>query len=88
MPQGRPRKPTALKQLQGTYRPDRANASEAFPDAPLSLDPPPFLSGRAKDKWHDVAPMLARNGLLTEADTDTLGVYCQTWARYVEAEQS
>ena len=32
--------------------------------------------------------MLARNGLLTEADTDTLAVYCQTWARYIEAEQT
>lgn len=79
-------KPTELKVLQGTYRPDRARG-EVFPDPPPSLDPPAFLNGSAKDKWREFAPMLERNGLLTECDLDTLAVYCQTWARYVEAER-
>jgi P27 family predicted phage terminase small subunit len=57
-----------------------------FPDTPPSLDPPSFLTELAQAKYHEVAPMLHRNRLLTEADTDTLAVYCQTWARYVEAE--
>ena len=79
-------KPTQLKVLQGTYRPDRANAGEVFPDAPCSLDAPPLLEGAAEAKWNELAPMLSRNGLLTECDLDTLTLYCQTWARYVEAE--
>lgn len=78
-------KPSALKKLQGTYRADRATSLEATP-APAPLEVPPYLSGLAADKWNELAPMLARNGLLTEGDTDTLAVYCQTWARYLEAE--
>ena len=36
-------KPTALKQLEGTYRPDRAQG-EIFPDSPQSILPPDHLS--------------------------------------------
>jgi P27 family predicted phage terminase small subunit len=79
-------KATQLKILQGTYRPDRANANEASPSVPDSLDAPSFLHGAALDKWSELAPILIRNGLLTECDLDTLTLYCQTWARYVEAE--
>ena len=79
-------KPTQQKKLQGTYREDRANPGEVFPSAPDSVDAPPFLDGEAKDKWYATAPMLQRNGLLTECDLDTLAIYYQTWARYVEAE--
>jgi P27 family predicted phage terminase small subunit len=87
MPPGPAPKPTAQKMLEGTYRPDRANANEAFPSVPDSLDAPDHLSeGAALDKWSELAPILSRNGLLTECDLDTLTLYCQTWARYVEAE--
>lgn len=79
-------KPTALKQLEGTYRPDRANGSEIFPDLPVDLDAPEYLTDAARTKWDEVAPVLARNGLLTECDLDTLAVYCQTWVRWLEAE--
>ncbi len=87
MPSGPVPKPTQLKILQGTYRPDRANESEVFPDAPAHLTAPDHLpEGAALDKWNELAPILSRNGLLTECDLDTLTLYCQTWARYVEAE--
>ncbi len=57
-------KPTQLKILQGTYRPDRANGSEVFPDAPAHLTAPDHLSkGAALDKWSELAPILSRNGL-------------------------
>lgn len=82
----RPPKPTQLKRLQGTYRSDRANPAEVLPQAPSTFDPPPFLNDRAAEKWLELAPMLARYGLLTEADTDTLTAYVQTWSRWVEAE--
>jgi len=79
-------KPTALKRLEGTYRPDRDTGREATPAAPLDLSPPSFLSERAADKWNELAPMLATNGLLTVCDLDTLALYCTTWARWREAE--
>lgn len=79
-------KPTALKMLEGTYRPDRANGSEVFPDLPVDLDAPEYLTDAARTKWNETAPVLARNGLLTECDVDALAVYCQTWVRWLEAE--
>ena len=68
-------KPTALKQLEGTFRPDRAQG-EVFPDLPPDLSPPDHLSEPARDKWVELAPILARNGLLTECDLDALALYC------------
>jgi P27 family predicted phage terminase small subunit len=51
------------------------------------MNAPEFLTEAAADKWYELAPMLSRNGLLTEADLDALSVYCQTWARWIEAEE-
>ncbi len=85
---GRPPKPTQLKVLQGTYRPDRANPGEIFPDAPNDLAPPEWLSERAQAKWNELAPMLASNGLLTECDLDTLALYCVTWVNCSTSLQS
>ena len=75
-----------LKVLEGTYRPDRANAGEVFPEAPESLSPPSWLCERAKEKWNELVPILARNGLFTECDTDHLAIYCATWVRWRDAE--
>jgi len=79
-------KPTQLKVLQGTYRPDRANPREVFPELASNLQAPEWLSKEARDKWNQLAPTLSRNGLLTECDLDSLAIYCQTWTRYIEAE--
>jgi P27 family predicted phage terminase small subunit len=85
---GRPPKPTALKILQGTYRPDRSNPGEVYPDLPPNLQPPEWLPEDAARKWSALAPILSRNGLLTECDLDTLALYCQTWARWRDAEDA
>jgi len=78
-------KPSALKKLEGTYRPNRARR-EAFPELPDDLIPPDWLSEPAQAKWHELAPVLADNGLLTECDLDTLAIYCATWVRWKDAE--
>ena len=80
--------PSRIKQLHGTYRADRANAGEVFPDLPDTLDPPPFLEDIARTKWDELSEKLSRNGLLTECDLDTLTLYCQTWKRWREAEET
>jgi P27 family predicted phage terminase small subunit len=81
-------KPTQIKVLQGTYRPDRAPAGEVFPEPPDDLSPPDWLSQPARDKWSELAPTLVGQGLLTVCDLDTLALYCGTFARWREAEET
>ena len=80
MPRGRPRKPTALKRLQGTYRPDRESADEPMPSG--HADPPDVLTAEALAEWERLAPDLEAIGLLTVADRAVFAVYCQGWADY------
>lgn len=80
-------KPTQIKVSQATYRPDRARG-EVLPNPPDDLTPPDWLSEPAREKWSELAPILAAQGLLTECDLDTLALYCATWARWKEAEEA
>ncbi len=87
MPRGRRPKPTHLKLIAGTFRPDRSRADEPKPRPLLTLDPPRGLDRYARTAWRRLAPLLQRLGLLTEADTFTFTALCQAWARYVRAQQ-
>lgn len=66
----RPRKPTALLELNGAFRKDpkrgRARASEPIPTGPLG-DAPKYFSKRVRDIWNELAS-LAPAGVLTNAD--------------------
>jgi len=84
MPRGRKPKPTNLKLLEGTFRPDRANKNEPKPD-PGIPDPPECLSPVALEKWKRITPELESLGLLTQIDGDALARYCQHYAIWVEA---
>src|SRR5919107_1437982 len=64
---GNPRKPTALKELQGTFRPDRANPAEPRPDRSVPF-PPERLSDQAKAAWRELAEIADGLGVLTEGD--------------------
>ena len=80
-------KPTRLKALSGTLRSDRVNPNEpetkpAIPRCPEHLGP------EAKREWRRLAPQLARMGLLTRIDRAALALFCQAWARWVEAEEA
>jgi P27 family predicted phage terminase small subunit len=86
MTAGRKPKPTALKLIQGTYRPDRANANEPKPKPGIPLCPK-FLQGEARETYRKVAKKLARIGLLTEIDEMALAMLCQSWAEYLEASE-
>lgn len=82
---GRPRKPRNLKLIQGTYRKDRDVANP--PDPAPKIPPRPSHLGKGVPwgrqsvrEWKYYAPLLAKNGLLTELDrailenfTDALG---------------
>lgn len=77
--------PTTLRVLRGN--PGRRPLNRGEPK-PLTGDmaPPSWLSGHALDEWNRLAPVLYRLGLLTEIDGQALASYCETWARWREAE--
>jgi P27 family predicted phage terminase small subunit len=68
---GRPKKPTHLKVVSGTYRPHREQDDEPqlAPDYP---PPPDHLNDGAKAAWHQAASIAYGMGVLTGADTAAL----------------
>ena len=67
MTAGRKPKPTALKLIQGTYRPDRANPNEPKPKA--AIPPcPKFLQGDARKQYRKTAKKLLKIELMPEFD--------------------
>jgi len=85
--QGRKPRPTKLKVLEGN--PGKRRLNEKEPD-PLPAIPscPDHLSPEAKKEWERVAPLLEKLHLLTHIDRGALALYCQAWARWVEAEEA
>ncbi len=61
------RKPTEVKRLQGTLRPDRVNDAEPQP-GPAPVRCPRDLPTSAKRLWPKVAPTMRQLGLFTELD--------------------
>ncbi len=80
---GRPL-PTALKSVRGTVRKCRLNENEPKPATTIPATPT-FLSDEARQEWDRIAPILERNGILTEIDGAALAAYCQTFADWIEA---
>lgn len=74
---GRPRLPSAVKKLHGSYRPSTAAKNEIqFPVTRLS--PPEWLDQYALDEWERVVPLLDKVRILTEPDLIALANYCAT----------
>jgi P27 family predicted phage terminase small subunit len=82
MPRGAPRKPSHLKVVQGTFRPDRTPEHEPKPAPVMDLSPPAEVLGHARKIWTRLAPLLSRLGLLTEADSEQFAALCNAWGRY------
>lgn len=72
-------KPTALKNLEGTTRPDRANPHEPMPTPGIPPMPEHWTSSRyAEDRkeW-EWAVREIPDGVLTLADASMLELYCE-----------
>ena len=82
----RPRKPTALKVVAGTDRPDREAPVAA--ELPLVSDVPPapdwMPNAHARKEWERLAPILHANKLLTEAGLSALGQLCALHGKTVQ----
>ncbi len=81
---GQPPKPTRLKVLNGNPGKGRPNENEPKPPVGEPICPD-WLGEEAKEKWAEVAPALARLGVLTVIDGDVLATYCQSWCEYRQA---
>jgi P27 family predicted phage terminase small subunit len=80
-------KPLALRLLQGNPGKLRLNPEEPKPaQAPPDLPCPEWLSPRAKEIWTDVLPRAVAIGL-TVLDVYALAAFCQSFARWQEAEE-
>ena len=81
---GRPRKPTALKRLQGNpgHRPLNAGEPQPEPDSGYC---PRWLSVEARREWRRVVPELMACGLLTVVDRAALEAYCEAYALWRRA---
>lgn len=79
----RPRKPTALLELNGAFRnhPERREGrkNEPHPDGPFG-EPPVCLSDAEKEAWHELNSIAPR-GVLTNADRPLAETYCRLMAK-------
>lgn len=83
---GRKPKPTYLKVLEGNPGKRKINKAEPKP-RPVAPKCPSWLNREAKREWRRIAPELERLGLLTIVDGTALAGYCQSYARWREAEE-
>ncbi len=77
--------PTALKLLRGETRPSRINRHEPRPVG--ELGPIPDISPEAQAVWRHVVGALGNTGVLRDADSDIVRIYCETVARYDKASR-
>ena len=77
-------KPAALRKAAGNAgkRPinDSVKSNSGIPI------PPPHLVDAAVEEWERVAPLLEAMGILGLENRATLAIYCQNWARMIDAE--
>ena len=82
---GQNRLPTRLKRLRGTLRKSRLNPKE--PRLKLFLpNPPPWLSGRARDYYARLGAIAEIAAVITKADGDALGLAAIALEELVEAD--
>ncbi len=85
---GPKRAPTAQKIARGTHRKDRDGdpAAEPKPDQIEAPKPPAHLGQVGRAKWLDLAPRLAKIGLLTENDLEALALLCESFGEKAACE--
>ena len=83
---GRKPKPTALKLLEGNPGKRELNQFEPKPTDGMPICPE-WLMEDAKEEWYRLAAVMNKMGILSEVDQSAFAVYCQTWARWKEAQE-
>ncbi len=83
---GRKPKPTALKKLEGNPGKRKLNTKEPMPGKGMP-DCPKWLLPEAKMEWERLCVKLSEMGVLTEIDMAAFAAYCQSYARWKEAQE-
>lgn len=85
---GRKPVPTAIKNLRGTYREDRAVSNEAEFSIPKRMpSPPDEMNEDGKALWRSLGKRLLDAGLFTDADQVALELLCVAYGRMKEANR-
>jgi P27 family predicted phage terminase small subunit len=82
---GRKPKPTALKLVTGN--PGKRPLPKNEPKPKLGARMPEWLSPQAKEHWPLIAKQLRDAGILTEIDAPALGLYCEAFVRWHQANE-
>jgi P27 family predicted phage terminase small subunit len=82
---GRKPKPTKLKILEGN--PGRRPLPKNEPKPTGMPTMPHWLRNEAKNEWKRIVPELQAIGLLTKVDKTALAGYCQSYAKWKQAEE-
>jgi len=80
-----PPKPTALKQIEGTYRKDRAVSNEVQPTIEVNLVAPADLNEWGAKYWTDIMSEYGKIGLVTKVDVGALHSVCYWFGLMNEA---
>ena len=85
---GRKPLPTALKELEGDRGHGRRPINHNEPRPPqTAVECPDWLLPEAKAEWDRLAPTLIAMGVITDHDITAFAGYCQSYARWKEAEE-
>lgn len=71
--------------------PDENKPNEAESESRSVFDPPKmpkFLKGAARKHWKELVDNLMKHRLINELDADILAMYCQTYARWLDADHA
>ena len=83
---GRKPKPTAVKKLEGNPGKRKLNTKEPNPGKGMP-ECPAWLLPEAKTEWIRLSEKLNQMGVLTEIDRSAFAAYCQSYARWKEAQE-
>lgn len=82
--EGRKPLPTNIKLIKGTAKKSRLNNNEPKPKTD-DIKMPTGMSDAAKKCWRQVSKQLKDASILTNLDTHALMLYCETYAKWQEA---
>jgi P27 family predicted phage terminase small subunit len=86
---GRPRDPSQIKVIRGTFRADRSPSNEPEPLVITSVPKAPgHLNRWGKQMWNETARELVRLRMFTKLDTYSLEVLCEQYGIYRELKES
>lgn len=83
---GRKPKPTVVKKLEGNPGKRKLSTKEPIPAKGMP-NCPEWLLPEAKKEWERLVDLMNQMGVLTEVDMAAFAAYCQSYARWKEAQE-